>query len=124
MEDFVNRPLIILVAGPYRSGTGDDPKKISANLSNMEKAALAVWQRGHIPVIGEWIALPLMSQTGTWIFGDTIFESLAYPVAERLIARCDAVLRLPGESRGANQDVALAMKRKLPVYHSIEEVPA
>jgi hypothetical protein len=64
-----------------------------------------------------------MSQTGRWSIGDEIFESLAYPVAERLLARCDAVLRLPGESRGADQDVALARKRNLPVYRSVEEVP-
>ena len=26
------RPLMILIAGPYRSGTNDDPKKIAANV--------------------------------------------------------------------------------------------
>jgi hypothetical protein len=123
MEDMMNQPVIILVAGPYRSGTGDDPKRISENLAALEKAALEVWKKGQIPLIGEWVALPLMSQTGQWTIGDEIFESLAYPVAERLLARCDAVLRLPGVSRGADQDVALARKRNLPVYSSIEEVP-
>jgi len=120
----MNNPAFILVAGPYRSGTGDDPAKIALNLAALERAALAVWKKGHIPLIGEWVALPLMSQTGPWTIGDEIFESLAYPVAERLLARCDAVLRLPGDSRGADQDVALATKRNLPVYRSIEEVPA
>ena len=120
----MNNPAFILVAGPYRSGTGDDPAKISANLATLEKAALEVWKKGHIPLIGEWVALPLMSQTGRWTIGDKIFESLAYPVAERLLARCDAVLRLPGESRGADRDVALARKRNLPVYRSVEEVPS
>ena len=28
-------PLMILVAGPYRSGTGDDPVKIQANVANL-----------------------------------------------------------------------------------------
>jgi len=118
----MNNPAFILIAGPYRSGTNDDPEKIAANLAALEKAALAVWKKGHIPLVGEWVALPLMSQTGRWTIGDEIFESLAYPVAERLLARCDAVLRLPGDSRGADQDVALARKRNLPVYRSIDEV--
>jgi hypothetical protein len=124
VEDAMKKPAIILVAGPYRSGTGDDPNKIAENLAILEKTALEVWKKGHIPLIGEWVALPLMSQTGRWTIGDEIFESLAYPVAARLLARCDAVLRLPGESRGADQDVALAEKRNLPVYRSIEEVPS
>jgi hypothetical protein len=28
--------LMILVAGPYRSGTGDDPAKLAANMDAME----------------------------------------------------------------------------------------
>jgi hypothetical protein len=124
MNKPMSKPLIVLVAGPYRSGTGDDPQKIAANLEMLEKAALQVWEKGHIPLVGEWVAIPLMSQTGNWTLGDAIFTSFAYPVAERLLARCDAVLRLPGESRGTDQDVVLARKRNLPVYHSIEQVPS
>ncbi|MDU7200483.1 MAG: NUDIX hydrolase, partial [Enterobacteriaceae bacterium] len=50
---------IILIAGPYRSGTQGKADLIAQNLARLEEAALAVWQRGHIPVIGEWLALPL-----------------------------------------------------------------
>lgn len=50
--------LMILIAGPYRSGTGDDPVKIEANVHRMEQAALAVYRKGHVPVMGEWLALP------------------------------------------------------------------
>lgn len=46
-----------------------------------------------------------------------------YPTAQRLLAHCDAVLRLPGESTGADQDVAIARRRGLPVYHRVEEIP-
>jgi len=46
-----------------------------------------------------------------------------YPTAARLLERCDAVLRLPGESRGADQDVAIARERGIPVYTDISEVP-
>ena len=46
-----------------------------------------------------------------------------YPTAERLLQHCDAVLRLPGESTGADQDVAIAEQRGIPVYHRVEEIP-
>jgi hypothetical protein len=47
-----------------------------------------------------------------------------YPTAERLLAHCDAVLRLPGESTGADRDVAIAAERGIPVYYDVEEIPA
>jgi hypothetical protein len=34
------------------------------------------------------------------------------------------VLRLPGESTGADNDVRIARERGIPVYHAIEEVPS
>ncbi len=46
-----------------------------------------------------------------------------YPTAQRLLAHCDAVLRLPGASTGADQDVAIARERGLPVYFRLEDVP-
>lgn len=52
-------PQLVLVAGPYRSGTDGDPARIAANLRRLEAAALAVYRRGHVPMIGEWVSLPL-----------------------------------------------------------------
>ena len=46
-------PLMILVAGPYRSGTGDDPTKLAENLRAMEAYALPLFRAGHIPIVGE-----------------------------------------------------------------------
>jgi hypothetical protein len=115
-------PRLILVAGPYRSGTGDDPVRLAHNLAVLETAALQLWQAGHLPVIGEWLALPLIRTAGGRHIADSIHQVFLYPVAERLLSRCDAVLRLPGESRGADQDVRLARERGLPVYFSLEEV--
>lgn len=36
---------------------------------------------------------------------------------------CDAVLRLDGESRGGDTEVALAEKLGIPVYYSLEDIP-
>jgi hypothetical protein len=46
-----------------------------------------------------------------------------YPTAERLLRHCDAVLRLPGESAGADQDVRIAQQRGLPIYDRVEDIP-
>ena len=53
--------LMILIAGPYRSGTGDDPELMAANLRSLESVALPLYRAGHLPLIGEWIALPLLA---------------------------------------------------------------
>lgn len=117
-----DKPLLILVAGPYRSGTGGDPAAMAANLERLEAAAWPVFAAGHLPVIGEWIALPVLRSAGAGPT-DPLADEVLYPTAGRLLARCDAVLRLPGESVGADQDVASARRRGLPVHHDVAEIP-
>jgi len=53
------KPLLILIAGPYMSGTGGDPAKIAANRARLESFALPIYERGHLPMIGEWLAFQL-----------------------------------------------------------------
>jgi hypothetical protein len=118
-----NPPLLVLIAGPYLSGTNGDPDKIAANRARLEAAALPIYERGHLPLLGEWLALPIIHAAGGREPGDEVFHTYQYPVAERLLARCDAVLRLPGESRGADMDVAKARARGLPVVHHVDELP-
>jgi hypothetical protein len=117
------KPLVILVAGPYRSGTNGDPLLIAQNLDRLESFALSIYKAGHIPVIGEWVALPLMKQAGSLKLGDEISEQYLYPVASRLLERCDGVLRIEGESKGADEDLRLARERGLQVYWRMEDVP-
>ena len=107
------RSLMILIAGPYRSGTGDDPERMADNLRRLESVALPLYRAGHIPLIGEWIALPLLREAGSVRPGDAVYEEILYPIAHRLLSRCDAVLRLPGASKGADEDVKVARERAL-----------
>ena len=116
-------PKLILIAGPYRSGTGDDPELLDRNLRRLEEAAWPIFRKGHVPMIGEWVALPVLSSAGADGLADPLAEQVMYPTAHRLLQHCDGVLRLPGESRGADQDVAIARARDLPVYFSLDEVP-
>ena len=116
-------PLKILVAGPFRSGPGDDPEKMAANVRDMERYALPLFRAGHIPVVGEWFALPMVALAGSKRVGDAAFEEIFHPIAIRLLARCDAVLRVGGPSHGADQMVEIAREHGLAVYHSLGEVP-
>jgi len=115
--------MMILIAGPYRSGTGDDPVLLRRNLARLEQAAWPIFQAGHLPMIGEWVALPVLGSVGVDDLSDPLAGAVMYPTAERLLERCDAVLRLAGESRGADQDVAIARGRGIPVYYSLDEIP-
>jgi hypothetical protein len=115
--------LMILVAGPYRSGTGDDPEKMAANVHLMESYALPLFRAGHVPIVGEWLALPLVALAGSRRVGDDAFNEVFHPIAERLLEKCDAVLRVGGPSAGADLMVDVARKRGLAVFFSASEVP-
>jgi hypothetical protein len=115
---------MILVAGPYRSGTGDDPVKIAANVHAMEEAALALWQAGHLPVLGEWFALPLIASAGSKERGDAVWDGIFHPVAEKVAMRCDGCLRIGGPSAGADLMVSLFTGNGRPVWHGLAEIPA
>lgn len=89
----MKKPLLILIAGPYRSGTDGDAAAIARNLERLETAAAPIHRLGHVPMIGEWVALPTLRglDAAEAADGDVMYETAA-----RLLQHCDAVLRLPG----------------------------
>ena len=115
--------MMILIAGPYRGGTNDNPELMRKNLDKLESVALPLFRMGHLPMIGEWVALPLLTLAGSVKPGDTVWNEIQYPVAHKLLEKCDAVLRLEGESTGADNDVRIAKERGLPVYYRLEDIP-
>jgi hypothetical protein len=115
--------LMILVAGPYRSGTGDDPDKMAANVRAMEAYTLPLFRAGHLPVVGEWLALPIVALAGSRRVGDEAFDEIFHPIAERLVEHCDAILRVGGPSQGADLMVTIANDRGLRVFRRLNEVP-
>lgn len=115
--------MLILIAGPYRSGTNDDPELMHENLHKLEAAALPIFRKGHVPMIGEWVALPLIKLAGSVKPGDEAWEEIQYPVAHRILEKCDAVLRIEGASKGADNDVKLAAERGLKIYYRVEDIP-
>ncbi len=40
-----------------------------------------------------------------------------------LLQLCEGVLRLPGDSKGADNDVRIARERGIPVWNRLEDVP-
>jgi hypothetical protein len=114
--------MMILIAGPYRSGTNDDPMLIAQNVENMAKTALFVYKMGHLPVLGEWIALPLIETAGSKATGDDIFNDIFHPSAIRLISHCDAVLRIGGASQGADEMVKVGLENGKLIFYDMGEI--
>jgi hypothetical protein len=108
--------LLILVAGPYRSGTNGEPEKLQANVDAMNRAALDVFRAGHLPVTGEALALPLI-ELGAG------FDETFHPIARRLVERCDGVLRIGGPSAGADEMVQIAQDHGKLVYTDVAQLP-
>lgn len=119
----VPKALMILVAGPYRSGTNDDPVLIARNVEAMTDTALRLFRDGHLPVLGEWFALPLIELAGSKTIGDAVFNEIFHPVSRRLVQKCDACLRIGGPSKGADEMVALARSFGKQVFFKYDDVP-
>jgi hypothetical protein len=93
--------LMILVAGPYRSGTNDNAVLIQRNV----------------------VALPLLKHAGSKQIGDAVFDEIFHPVARELIGKCDAVLRIGGPSSGADDMVATGERLGKRIYRDLSEIP-
>lgn len=115
--------MLILISGPYLTGTHGNPEKVAANLAAMERMALPIFERGHLALIGEWLAWPVIRAAGGLSHNDEIFKAYQYPVAHRLLGRCDAVFRIPGASNGADIEVAKAREMGLPVFTDLDQIP-
>ena len=119
----MSKPLMILISGPYMSGTNGDEAAISRNLKAMEDYALPIFKKGHIAVVGEWLAWPVIRQAGGESHSSEQFSEYQYPVAHRLLEKCDAVLRIPGESRGADLEMGKARDMGKIIFYGFDEIP-
>lgn len=99
--------LVVYVAGPYSS----DP---AAGANAAALAAHALLDAGHYPVV------PHLSLLLDLVRHRPYEEWLRHDFA--LLRRCDALLRLPGHSPGADREVQEAERLGVSVVHSIEEL--
>lgn len=123
LQLFAPRSMMILIAGPYRSGTGDDPERIAGNVAAMEAYVLPLYRAGHLPVLGEWLALPTARLAGSKHAGDAVFDTVFHPHSQSLLARCDAVLRIGGASHGADLMVKQAQQMGKQVFARLDQIP-
>lgn len=119
----MTKPLLVLISGPYMSGTNGDESAIANNLKAMEEYALPIFSKGHLAVVGEWLAWPVIRQAGGNSHTSEQFAEYQYPVAHRLLEMCDAVLRIPGESKGADIEMDKAREMGKTIFMSLEEIP-
>lgn len=107
----------IMIAGPYGSGARNADDR-AANLQALNRAAVEVLRRGHVPIIGVNLALPIIEAAGS-----EYYARLMMPLSLSLADRCDAILRIEGTSEGADEEVQRFIVRGLPVYRSLLEIP-
>lgn len=108
----------IMVAGPYRSGSSD-PAVWARNLGRLNHAAYGIFRKGHVPIIGVNLALPLIESASP-----ESYDEIMTPLSLSLTERCDAVLRIDGVSQGADEEVETFLARGLPVFRSVDQIPA
>lgn len=96
-----NGKLWIMVAGPYRSSARSDQER-QANLDVLNRAAVSIFRKGHIPIVGVNLALPLIAVAGL-----DAYDEIMMPISLAAAERCDAVLRVGGRSSGADLEVEL-----------------
>ncbi len=94
----------VYIAGPYT--VGDVARNVAAAV------AVADWMLGrgivpYVPHLTHFWHMLHPQQYETWIAFD-----LAW------LRQCEAVYRMPGESAGADREVAAALCARLPIFYS------
>ncbi len=107
-----------MIAGPYRHGAKNEDDR-AQNLLRMNQCARQVLQKGHVPIVGVNAALPIIESAI-----DVDYEEVMTPLCQALAGKCDALLRLPGESSGADDEMRIVQSHGGRIYHSIDDIPA
>jgi len=97
----------VYIAGPYTKGD------IAINVRNATEAANQILQAGHIPF------LPHLTHFWHILFPGPYEQWIRLDL--EWLSCCDALIRLTGESRGADGEVCEAVRLGIPVYNSVDE---
>ena len=107
----------IMIAGPYKFGASSAAER-QRNLDRLNDAALAVFEKGHVPIIGVNLALPVIA-----VAEEGRFDEIMMPLSLALVERCDACLRVGGPSDGADRERDAFAARGLSVFESADDIP-
>ena len=102
------KQLFVYIASPYSIGDKLTNVKKSLEIANI------LMDKGFIPYA------PLLNHFQNEMFPRTETDWLEFDL--RWLYKCDALLRLPGESKGADEEVRAANKVGTPIFYSIEEL--
>lgn len=116
--------LRIYIAGPITQGD------LSHNIMQAEAAFYALLYAGFAPFCPHWSCYgggPKHTVFGTvYAFAERLPSGTVHDdwigVDTAWVVVADAVLRLPGESRGADAETAAARSAGVPVFDSIEDL--
>lgn len=101
------RPLVY-VAGPY---TNPDPVRNTHNAVHLAEAVIETGLMAafvpHITLL--WHAIAPHDDVNYW-----------YELDLSTLKRCDALLRMPGASSGADAEVKFAMEHNIPVFTTLD----
>ena len=100
-------PKFVYVASPYTKG--DVAENVRTNVLACDELAEA----GFVPFC------PLLTHLWHLISPHSIDFWYNYDL--EWLTKCDAIIRLPGESAGADREVAAAQCLGLPVFHSVAD---
>ena len=98
----------VYIAGPY---TRDDPVINTARVVDVADYLMIC---GYIPYVPHL--------TLFWHFKHSHSIKFWYDYDLAWLEKCDCLLRLPGESSGADKEVMRALELGLPVYLSLDEL--
>lgn len=107
--------MLIYIAGPYRA---TDESTVADNIAVARKAAIAVWEMGHVAICPHLNTANFEDDCNvdieTYLDGDL-----------EILRRCDAILMLRWYtlSEGAMGEMRFAQERGIPVYTSLDELP-
>jgi len=101
-------PMLIYLASPYTQGD------IGANINRVIDVADILLENGHYPYIPHLNHLWHIVSSKTWEIW------LDYDLF--ILSRCDALLRLDGDSKGADIEVKEAERLGKKVYTRIEDL--
>lgn len=99
---------VVYIASPYT--IGDTARNVSVHI----QAAAKLIKRGYCPIA------PLLSHF-VQIYQEFQYEKWM-EIDMELLSRSDAILRIPGESPGAEREVQKAVELDIPVFYSVEEL--
>ena len=103
--------LKIYVAGPLSTGTYSDTTCNVRTALEYANSIMILGGAPYLPHLSHFWNLFYLHSWEEWMAMDRVW-----------VLSCDALFRMPGESKGADQEVAWAKEAGLPIYVRMEEV--